>query len=525
MKRMFVSDTRKMTEKPTIPEFFVDKSIFITGGSGFMGKVLIEKLLRSCPGVRNIYMLIRGKKGKSPEERIKAMVDLPLFKVLRKEKPESIKKIIPVLGDVTEIGLGLSDEDRRLLIENVSIVYHAAASVRFDDALTDAIIMNTRGTREVVLLAKEMKNIGVFFHFSTSYCHTDRKVIGEEIYPAHADWRDAIRLAENVDKYELDLLTKKYIDPLPNTYTFTKSLSEHVIKDLCDGVIPAVILRPSIVISTWKDPMPGWIDNFNGPVGILVAVGKGVLRTVYTDPDLIADYVPVDIIMRGLLAATWKKGTIQNKQEKNELTIYNASQNEVSPVTMKEIVHIGKNMLFECPLSDGLWFPNCEITGNWYLHFFRVLFYQLLPAFFIDGILKLAGKKPLLIKIHRKIYIANMALEYFITNKWTFLNDRGRALEKELLPSDLEDFSYKEEEMDVDEYFRNGLYGGREYLLKESPDTLETARKQVKRLWLISELYAAIWYLVAAYLIWYKIPYGQIYRDTSNFLYEYFNSP
>ena len=37
-----------------------------------------------------------------------------------------------------------------------------------------------------------------------------------------------------------------------------------------------VIFRPSIVVSAMREPVPGWIDNFNGPMGMLVgcAVGK-----------------------------------------------------------------------------------------------------------------------------------------------------------------------------------------------------------------------------------------------------------
>lgn len=128
----------------------------------------------------------------------------------------------------------------------MDVVFHGAASVRFDDSLTDAIIMNTRGTREVVNLALAMKKKAAFVHISTTYCNTDRKVIEEEIYPPYADWRKCIQLAEEVDSYTLDILTQKFIQPSPNTYTFTKSLAEHVVKDLCEGKIPAIIYRPSI---------------------------------------------------------------------------------------------------------------------------------------------------------------------------------------------------------------------------------------------------------------------------------------
>lgn len=44
--------------------------IIFSGGTGFLGKILIEKLLRSCPEISTIYLLVRGKKGKNVEERI-----------------------------------------------------------------------------------------------------------------------------------------------------------------------------------------------------------------------------------------------------------------------------------------------------------------------------------------------------------------------------------------------------------------------------------------------------------------------
>lgn len=74
----------------------------------------------------------------------------------------------------------------------------------------------------------------------------DKKIIEEKIYPAHTDWRDAIKLAEECDENTLNTMTQKYLSPLPNTYTFAKSLAEHVVDDLCKGTIPAIIVRPSV---------------------------------------------------------------------------------------------------------------------------------------------------------------------------------------------------------------------------------------------------------------------------------------
>ena len=64
-----------MAATPSIPEFYAGRSIFITGGTGFMGKCLIEKLLRGCPDIKRIYLLIRPKKGKDAQERLDEILD------------------------------------------------------------------------------------------------------------------------------------------------------------------------------------------------------------------------------------------------------------------------------------------------------------------------------------------------------------------------------------------------------------------------------------------------------------------
>ena len=53
-----------------IAEFYRDRSVFITGGTGFLGKVLVEKLLRSSPDIKTIYLLMRPKKGHDIHDRL-----------------------------------------------------------------------------------------------------------------------------------------------------------------------------------------------------------------------------------------------------------------------------------------------------------------------------------------------------------------------------------------------------------------------------------------------------------------------
>lgn len=67
-----------MEDKSIIAEWYKGKNIFITGGTGFMGKVLIEKLLYACSDLGTIYILMRPKRGKSPQERLKDIWAVPV---------------------------------------------------------------------------------------------------------------------------------------------------------------------------------------------------------------------------------------------------------------------------------------------------------------------------------------------------------------------------------------------------------------------------------------------------------------
>lgn len=52
------------------------KVIFMTGASGFLGKVLLEKIMRKTPDFKKIYLLMRPKKNKDGRQRLDEMFNL-----------------------------------------------------------------------------------------------------------------------------------------------------------------------------------------------------------------------------------------------------------------------------------------------------------------------------------------------------------------------------------------------------------------------------------------------------------------
>ena len=62
------------------------------------------------------------------------------------------------------------------------------------------------------------------------------------------------------------------------------------------------------MITTYREPVRGWIDNLYGPVGLIVGAGTGVLHTYHATPQLVTDMVPVDLTVNSLIATAWVTG-------------------------------------------------------------------------------------------------------------------------------------------------------------------------------------------------------------------------
>lgn len=124
--------------------FYKGKNVLLSGCTGFVGKVILEKLFRSCPDINKLYIMVRPKRNKLPFDRIKnEILNSYNFTLVKKMHKDFIgwaqSKIVPIQGDLVIDKLGISDEDRKLITENCNVIINSAASVNFDDPLQEAL--------------------------------------------------------------------------------------------------------------------------------------------------------------------------------------------------------------------------------------------------------------------------------------------------------------------------------------------------------------------------------------------------
>ena len=71
MARSMSLTEERNVDWPSINDYYAHKDIFVTGATGFLGKCLVEKLLRDIPDIGRVMILIRQKRGKSVQERLR----------------------------------------------------------------------------------------------------------------------------------------------------------------------------------------------------------------------------------------------------------------------------------------------------------------------------------------------------------------------------------------------------------------------------------------------------------------------
>ncbi|EFA05205.1 fatty acyl-CoA reductase 1 [Tribolium castaneum] len=478
-----------MSETNRISQLFKDQNILITGATGFLGKVLVEKFLR-CTEVKKLYLLVRSKKGKNPQERLDELYSNMLFDVLKRENPSVLKKCLIIPGDITQEGLGISTPNRILLQEEIDFIFHSAASTRFDDSVKTAVKINTRSTKYVLDLAQECKNLKLLVHVSTAYAFPNVKVLHEKSYNPPKNPHEVLEMI----KFGKDDDIEELLGDAPNTYTFSKALAEALVVEKM-GIVPSIIVRPSIVCPTLAEPIPGWVNNLQGPMGLFVGAGKGIIRSMYMQGDSYADFVPADVTINGMLSASWYYlSHDQNAQ------FYNITSSSQYNFTWEELITTGKSVIFnEVPFNGVVWYPGGSIKTVRWVHELCFYLFQLLPAILIDVILVLLRYKPVLYQIQRRIQKGNEVFEYYTNRAWDFSNRRANDVKGIMNEIERKVYKIDGEGFDLKDYLTKCMWCLRRNNLKESDETVPAARRHMKVMWAVDIVVKILFLVVLLY--------------------------
>ncbi|OVA07725.1 Male sterility [Macleaya cordata] len=113
----------------------------------------------------------------------------------------------------------------------------------------------------------------------------------------------------------------------PNTYAFTKAMGEMVIGHF-KGNLPIVIIRPTVVTGTYREPFPGWLEGVKAVDPIIVTCGRGKLSYFIGNLESILDVIPGDMVVNAAIVAMVghanHHNSFQNEDdvEDEELNIY-----------------------------------------------------------------------------------------------------------------------------------------------------------------------------------------------------------
>ncbi|CAN6225438.1 unnamed protein product [Urochloa humidicola] len=315
---------------------FKDRTILITGSTGFLGKLLVEKILRVQPGVKKLYLLVRAQDDAAAEERVlHEIIGKEVFSVLREKHGADFQsfvkeKISPLAGDMRHENLGLESTRAKQLFEEIDIVVNGAAITNFYERYDVALASNTFGTVHVCKFAKQCSHLKLFLHVSTAYVAGKQEgrilekplQMGQTLKKGRCiDIEAELGLAnevkaklvkssssitdtshqqlEKIAMKELGLKRAKYFG-WPNVYAFTKAMGEMLLGTMRGG-LPVVIVRPSIVISTFQDPFPGWIEGIRTMDVMIAASHEQKLPCFIGGP--ILDSIPGDMVVDATMVA------------------------------------------------------------------------------------------------------------------------------------------------------------------------------------------------------------------------------
>ncbi|XP_063221090.1 fatty acyl-CoA reductase wat-like isoform X2 [Bacillus rossius redtenbacheri] len=490
-------NTPSAGDNSPVQDFYRDCGVLVTGGTRFLGKLVIEKILRCCPAVRTVYVLIRPKKGVSAEDRRKALMDNEVFERMKSEQPDWQSRLVFVSGDCSQPRLGLSDTDYHHLTQHVNIVLHLAATVRFDETLKVAIAINVKGTEEVIRLCRDCVHLKAAVYVSTAYSNCIHQLIKEEFYEPPMSLDDLFALMDSFTEQELHMLFPKVKCRWPNTYAFSKAMAENLIltqaKDL-----PVSVVRPSMVVNTYYEPVRGWVDNMYGPIAICCGVGTGLMHVCHTAEEAVLDIIPADMVTNCILVAASQADYSEN----DTIPVYNITTPENNSLTVRRFEDFLMYMLHRFPLKTCIWYPFCFHIKNYRLYMLLTFFLHFIPGCVVDCGLRLKGMPPMVTRLYRKIQKYSVFTGYFATKTWKFMNGNTIELYAKLEERDKEIFYFNTSVIDWMQFRHDCTLGVRKYLLHEPLDNLQETKFRLRMFTIAHRVLKVIFYGVVLWTGW-----------------------
>ncbi|XP_075144765.1 fatty acyl-CoA reductase wat-like [Haematobia irritans] len=486
-----------------IRSFFSGKVIFITGGTGFLGKVFLEKLLRTTD-VKRIYLMIRPQDGANINERFEeSILKSPLFNELRSQRPTYATYLKIIAGDCTKPDLAISNDDRQELIKNVDIIVHCAASVRFNELLSSATQKNIKPTLDLITLAKEIKQLQVFLHVSTAFVNCVEKLTEEKFYSNKltVTCEQLLTIKDILGNENLDRLTNTLLDRFPNSYAITKAIAEEAIQTH-GTTLPICIVRPGIIVPANNDPIPGWVEGLQGAVGGTYCSGMGFLRIVNGNADTRAALIPVDFCANIMMAAAWYTASMEAHNYPKLPTIFNAVPENINTVQWGTFWRITKIYMKQCPFSNMIWYPMLIFIQNKFIFSYLEFLYQTLPAYSMDVISRLFGKSPRMVKINRKMRELSSLLHHFIINDFEFNTTNTRKLWNSMTSQDQAIYNFDMASLNWREYLHSFSIGLRKYVAKEKADTILRAKQKWKIFYILNIFAHTVIFLIIVWILW-----------------------
>lgn len=357
-----------------VAEALRGRTVLLTGATGFLGKVVVERLLRCAPDLARIYLLIRPRRGPQATPATAAtrfdeeVLTSPVFGTLGRlggdDWPAFARdRLVPVSGDVSQPWLGLAEADRERLLAEVDVVINAAASVVFDEPIDQALLDNVRSVEHVTWFARACR-AGSLVHVSTAFVAGRRtgRFLETPLTPdlaatevealdlAAADLRTRAR----VEGWDDRQLRARLVDEgmrrarqhgWHDTYTFTKALGEMVLANR-RGDLPTAVVRPSIIESSLRDPLPGWLENLNVGDPLWVEFGRGRMPDFPLSPSAVLDMVPVDFVANAIVAVLPRLG------ETPAAAYYTVGSAALNPLTGAVIHDVSYDYFLRQPMYD-----------------------------------------------------------------------------------------------------------------------------------------------------------------------------